>query len=353
MANFTPNIDAAGDETSIPSQYPATGSHWDKMADYDPDTCVYATGTTWYRDLYNMPSHTTETGVIDSVAISAMFKKSADCINTPLCKISLKSNGAVVDGTAFSVTSTAWMYGIGQSWATNPTTGIAWTWADIDALQPGISINANNGVTGTIYASTMILNIFYHVIVITSALTRVTGIVHYYKRADNIYRMSVNMGGIAPLMLASLMSKNPPNPLNPEVVAPAPSTGIAPPVATPASAPTPDYGGVIAPGFPGAPPNTAYPSFPNFVPPPVPPFVPGSNLAPMLPDYYFPGYDPLKPYPGGNGQNYSYPSSPDFVAPSVPPVIPTTGGNGYAPMLPDYYFKGYNSNKPYYGGGKQ
>jgi len=62
---------AAGDETSISSQYPVSGVHWDKVDEAiadDSATYVYTTSTSYQRDLYDIPAHT-GSGTINSVTI--------------------------------------------------------------------------------------------------------------------------------------------------------------------------------------------------------------------------------------------------------------------------------------------
>ncbi len=71
---FRPN--AAGDDTSIVSQYPDSGAHWDKVDEVTSDnytTYVSTNSTTYQRDLFNIPDHSTGSGVIDSVTAYFRF----------------------------------------------------------------------------------------------------------------------------------------------------------------------------------------------------------------------------------------------------------------------------------------
>jgi hypothetical protein len=62
---------AAGDETNIPTQYPATGYHWDKVDDVTSDdgSTFIVTGLKSYkRDLYNLPAHS-GSGTINKITV--------------------------------------------------------------------------------------------------------------------------------------------------------------------------------------------------------------------------------------------------------------------------------------------
>jgi hypothetical protein len=71
---------ATGDDTNIAQQYPSSGAHWDKVDEATADdftTYVSTNSTTYQRDLYNMPSHTTPAGRIDSITAYFRFANGA------------------------------------------------------------------------------------------------------------------------------------------------------------------------------------------------------------------------------------------------------------------------------------
>ncbi len=75
---FRPN--AVGDDTNISSQYPDSGSHWDKVDDVTADdysTYVYTNSTSYLRDLFNISDHSTGIGAIDSVTAHFSFAKAS------------------------------------------------------------------------------------------------------------------------------------------------------------------------------------------------------------------------------------------------------------------------------------
>jgi hypothetical protein len=75
---FRPN--AAGDDTNISSQYPASGAHWEKVDEVTADnytTYVSTNSTSYQRDLYSIPDHSTGSGAVDNVTAYFRFANSA------------------------------------------------------------------------------------------------------------------------------------------------------------------------------------------------------------------------------------------------------------------------------------
>jgi hypothetical protein len=138
MATETLRPNAAGDETAIRRQYPSSGAHWDKVDEAvsdDSSTYVFENGSTWRRDLYNLPSSAVGAGTINSVTVWMRALTSAG----DLCgaKISLKTGVTTVDGAAESFAFDWTWYNFSKVWTLNPVTGLAWTWTQINALQIG------------------------------------------------------------------------------------------------------------------------------------------------------------------------------------------------------------------------
>ena len=71
-ATETLRPNAAGDETSITFQYPASTEHWDKVDEAvadDASTSVREEGTNYKRDLYNLPAHSAGSGTINKITV--------------------------------------------------------------------------------------------------------------------------------------------------------------------------------------------------------------------------------------------------------------------------------------------
>lgn len=137
---------AAGDETSINLKIPGTGeANWEDVDETPPDdgsTFVYTKSTTYIRDLYNLPNHTIERGVINSITIYIRIAAYGE--NTIYAKPSQKNGTTVTDGTEVSQVGYTWTT-FSQTWAENPDTSAAYTWDDIDALQIGAQIKSADG----------------------------------------------------------------------------------------------------------------------------------------------------------------------------------------------------------------
>lgn len=91
----------------------------------------------WRKDLFNITNHTVENGVISKIAIFAYLAWENLIGDEPEAKIGLKTGGAEDWRNTFKISDLNYQY-YSEEWLLNPTTGLAWTWADIDALQIGL-----------------------------------------------------------------------------------------------------------------------------------------------------------------------------------------------------------------------
>jgi len=139
--------DAAGDETLISEQYPASGEHWDKVSEESPDgdsTYVATTSNTWQEDLYHIEDHSTQTagGIINYVKIYMVCRSTTDNVTQSSAYIHIKTNGGEHNNSAQTLTTSYVTYS--YQWNKNPQTGEDWTWTEIDALQIGAGIRTPN-----------------------------------------------------------------------------------------------------------------------------------------------------------------------------------------------------------------
>ncbi len=131
---------AAGDETGIASQNPATGSHYDKVDDVTPDgdsTYVYTGSAAWEEDLYNIADHSTGVATINYVKVYIECRSDASPTQTS-AYTHIKTNDGEHNGSEETVTTSYATYS--YQWDDNPETSAAWTWDDIDALQVGFGL---------------------------------------------------------------------------------------------------------------------------------------------------------------------------------------------------------------------
>lgn len=138
-----------GDITQL-SDNPSTGENWEKVDDVTPDinTTVYTGSSSAKYDLYTLPDRTTESGTINSVTI--YIRGNAD-FEWDFYATYLKTQGLTYKG-AYHSTELWTTYT--ETYATNPGTGSAWTWDQIDAMQIGAALigDGDYAYTTQIYA---------------------------------------------------------------------------------------------------------------------------------------------------------------------------------------------------------
>jgi len=106
----------------------------------DATTQVYRTSGGGVKyDVYNLEDHTTETGTITKIVVFAKMKYDLPGAGTDFAKIRIRTGGLNYTSSAFTVAHDWTLYS--KTWTTNPNTAVAWTWADIDALQAGIQFD--------------------------------------------------------------------------------------------------------------------------------------------------------------------------------------------------------------------
>jgi len=140
-ATETLRPNAAGDEIgSNMEQFPVTGEPWDKVSENVSDgdsSYIYTNWYDWEDNLYNIADHSAGSGLINYVKVYAVTREQVDKSKTS-AHIRIKTNGASYNGTEIDATTSWTTYS--DQWNTNPQTGEAWTWDEIDALQIGVSL---------------------------------------------------------------------------------------------------------------------------------------------------------------------------------------------------------------------
>jgi len=141
-----------GDETTIEGVYPITPStHWDKVDDVTSDgnnTYVRTlSSTAWTEDLYQIANHSTGSGQINYVRVYAVASHETSSPLQNNFRIHIKTNGVEYNGTELTTTTSYTTYS--YDWNTNPQTGSAWTWTEIDNIQAGVSLTRAKNNVGT------------------------------------------------------------------------------------------------------------------------------------------------------------------------------------------------------------
>lgn len=164
--------EAAGDETNIASQFPASGSHWAKVDEETPDdasTYVYNSATSYQRDLYNVADHSTGTGTISNITVYVrVYWAGGNNPNQNWARIAVKSGSTVDEYEITDMPTRQTWYDRAYEWATNPDTDNAWTWDEIDSLQIGIALReAYIGGPANAYCTQVYVEVEYEYLPIT------------------------------------------------------------------------------------------------------------------------------------------------------------------------------------------
>lgn len=128
-----------GDETGIASQYPSSGSHYEKVADSSDGNYIFVGAPNgWYRDLYAPEQFKYET-VVNGLSVYARCKYGYTWEQlTSSAKIAIKTHSTVYESDEIVLTSSWANYS--QAWALNPFTSAVWTQSEMNSLQIGISL---------------------------------------------------------------------------------------------------------------------------------------------------------------------------------------------------------------------
>ena len=116
-----------------PKDYPDDDTTWVGSAAAPAAEPLYANS----YELYNLENHSL--GVGEIYQIEVFFRcKAQDTPTRASAKAVIKTGGTVYPGGSKTVT-TSWA-DYSQVWATNPDTGLPWTWPETDALQAGVAL---------------------------------------------------------------------------------------------------------------------------------------------------------------------------------------------------------------------
>jgi len=142
MAIETLRPNADGTHIGIPSQSPSDGAHWDKVDEVEPDyadTCLLSTGVEEY-DLFALPAYTGSES-IDKVTI---FAVTGGAYTLGLCTV-IRTHNTEYYGEAQSPSATWETFS--TVYTLNPYTNLAWSIAEVDALEAGIKLKPETDET--------------------------------------------------------------------------------------------------------------------------------------------------------------------------------------------------------------
>jgi hypothetical protein len=106
----------------------------------DEDTTYnYCATVASKKDLFHLQNHTTETGTIVDITLYARYRKTGAAVSTGF-KWWIYTNGGLRD-MGFGTYPPNTYATFSKTLVINPVTSVAWTWADVDALQAGYIMN--------------------------------------------------------------------------------------------------------------------------------------------------------------------------------------------------------------------
>ncbi|MBI2852505.1 MAG: hypothetical protein HYX84_05345 [Chloroflexi bacterium] len=133
-----------GSLTEITYTTPSSQPHWsmvDEATSDDDTTQVWSVTQAYQTDLYAL-SDTTLTGTINKVTVYIRVMGQDIASYHALAREAIRTNGTNFFGTEHVLPATWTNYS--YEWTTNPYTGNPWTWAEINALEAGVSIGYQN-----------------------------------------------------------------------------------------------------------------------------------------------------------------------------------------------------------------
>jgi hypothetical protein len=132
-------------------------NNWDDWNDTTASTYVYANADDMYESS-TLQDHATEIYNVGKVNVTIVARADVPASDERV-QIMLVIGGTKYYGKSYTVTITQTEYT--SEWATNPATGSAWTWSDIDSLEAGVrSLQEGASWTGEIRVSQLYIEAF-------------------------------------------------------------------------------------------------------------------------------------------------------------------------------------------------
>lgn len=111
----------------------------ESVADEDATRLIRASNS-FATDVFNLENPTGNSCPVASVTVYCRARRSQ---NQGEIRPSVYVSGTLYQGTTQSLSSTSYL-DYSQQWTTNPNTGNAWTWTEINSLQAGLSMHGQN-----------------------------------------------------------------------------------------------------------------------------------------------------------------------------------------------------------------
>ena len=193
MATEILRPNAAGTNETVTN---STGDadHYTCVDEETPDeltTVIWCTGNVTGVDTYALPDHSEGSGTINHVKVYFRIASSHEGADP------LKGKAAiyVVDTIYYGdeeTTATQTFVTYSHQWNTNPKTGAAWTWDDIDALEGGVYLD-DTGV-GSLYCTQVYVEVDYAAVTPKTSSDTGSGVDAYVSLEQEVAKSSSDTG---------------------------------------------------------------------------------------------------------------------------------------------------------------
>lgn len=148
MVTITLRPAGGGALTEWSAQYPSSGYHFDKVDEAVTDedsTYIYLGSSSYKADLFRHSGYTAS-GDITAIRVYARGCNVVGGSSYSYWKGAVRTGGTTYYGTEVVYATTIAYTTMNWEWTTNPNTGLAWRWSDLELLEFGIA--ARNGTGG-------------------------------------------------------------------------------------------------------------------------------------------------------------------------------------------------------------
>lgn len=115
-------------------------ANWQCVGSNDGDTTYVSSATSGHTDLYTIDASTLPANaIISGITVSYRIRRVTGGINLQH-SARVRTGGTTYNGGTGTITGASVSYQLSSfAWATNPNTGVAWTVANISAMQIGVN----------------------------------------------------------------------------------------------------------------------------------------------------------------------------------------------------------------------
>ncbi len=125
------------------------GTDWQCVDDVSADenvSYVWTNDNNWNDETYQLTNAVGGTGIIDSIVVSIRVV-AAGSGNNRIARTIIRTDGHSYDGSNIDLDPVTSYTTFSTTYATNPSTGSAWTWTQMDGLEAGVVLKKDSRCT--------------------------------------------------------------------------------------------------------------------------------------------------------------------------------------------------------------